>query len=160
MTARETVDRLLQALGGDLGIELRLGPDGQTALTFGDGMACTLGVVDEEERLALGVAVAAVPPAGRTALFEAALHLNEGEAGTGGGGIGYDEARAELVLWRARTVRGLDKSRFGLFLAELMNAAVAHRDRLRDAGATSITAGPPDGARVEIDLLRYARIRG
>lgn len=160
MTARETVDRLLQGLGGDLGVPLRLGPDGQASLTFGDGMACTLGVVDEEDKLALGAAVAAVPPVGRTALFEAALRLNEGEAGTGGGGIGYDEARAELVLWRTRALQGLDKSRLGLFLVEFMNAAVAHRDRLHEAGAASAAAGPPDAGRVDIDLLRYGPIRG
>ena len=37
---------------------------------------------------------------------------------------------------------------------------VPSRGGIGDAGATSITAGPPDTARVEIDLLRYARIRG
>lgn len=161
MTVREQVDRMLRALGSDLGIALQLGPDGQASLTFADGMVCTLGVADEEEKVALGAAVAAVPPVGRKALFETALRRNEGEAGTGGGGIGYDEARTELVLWRARTTKNLDKSRLALFLAEFMDAAMADRDRLREAGAASVPAEPSGAPRVDsLDLMRYTDIRG
>jgi len=157
----ERVDQLLRDLGSDLGTPLQLGPDGQVNLTFADALVCTLGVSDEEEKVALGAGLAAVPSTGRKALFEAALRLNEAETGTGGGGIGYDEARAELVLWRTRTTRDLGKSHLALFLAEFMTAAVTDRDRLRAAGAASIPAESPDAPRVDgIDLMRYLNVRG
>jgi hypothetical protein len=137
---------LLAAWGQALGLpELALSDLGTAALLIDGTLTLNIEHEDDAGRLLLYVPLGAPPAAEREACFARLLQANLFGHGSGGGHIGLDAQRDELVLSRQLALDNTDLPALEAAIESLLAAARQLRELLAQSpsGATP-TTGPVD----------------
>ena len=109
---------------------LQLSPQGTAAVQVDEQLTLNLEHDSSARRLVAYCVVGEVPASGRESLFARLLEANLFARETGGGSLGLDRERNELVLSRVLELDSTDDQAFEAALEQLVDSAIALREPL------------------------------
>lgn len=130
MDDRSIVDSWLRSLGRILGWPLNLDAQGVCTIGHASGVECAIEVPDEGNCVVLRVPLMAWYPERHLALAVHCLRQQYLGLRTQGAAFGIDEEDAELSLWQAVPLAGLDEAGFHGLVARFLDQAEYWLDEL------------------------------